>query len=136
MKKKIQLEAEGKNTNEITSYFSRVGSWKKDSKNAVEYERKLVKFVASTNQSLAVIDNPEFRDLLPKEFNPPCRKSFTEKCSYTCFKPTKEKLLSDIKKQSTTYIGIQFAHTKASNYTPYDNKCVQHIKDDFKLRAL
>ena len=85
----------------MTSYFSRVGSWKKDSKNAVEYERKLVMFTASSNQSLAVIENHEFRDLLPKEFDPPCRKSFAEVCLYTCFENTKEQLLSDIDNQST-----------------------------------
>ena len=36
------LEAEGKKTNRVTNYFSKVGSWKKDSTNAV-------KFVVSTN---------------------------------------------------------------------------------------
>ena len=37
----------------------------------------LVKFVDATNQALSVVESPEFRDLLPKEFNPPCRKTFT-----------------------------------------------------------
>ena len=85
---------------------------------------------------MAVIENCEFRDLLPKEVDPPCRKIFTEVCLYTCFENTKEKLLSDIDHQSTKYIGIQVDHTTASNYTPYGNMCVQYVNDDFTLCAV
>ena len=83
----------------------------------VEYKRKLVMFVASSNQALAVIENREFRDLLPKEFDFPCRKTFTEVCLYTCFEYTKVKLLFD-------------------NYTPYGNMYVQYFNDDFTLCAV
>ena len=92
--------------------------------------------MVATNQSLSVIENPYFRDLLPKEFVPPCRKTFTDVCLDTCFQQTKQRLLFDIKKHSSKYVGIQVDHTTANNYDPYANLCVQLVNDDFSVRSI
>ena len=60
----------------------------------------MIKFIVATNQSLSVVDNEEFRDLLPKEFHAPSQKTLTQKCLVSCFEHTKKKLLFDINKTS------------------------------------
>ena len=86
-----------KENTKISSYVTITAQWKRDAKSTVEWERKIVQFVVATNQSLSVVENPYFRALLPKEFVPPCRKTFTDVCLDTCFEQTKQRLLFDIK---------------------------------------
>ena len=60
---KLQLlEAQGKNTNRMTNYYSKVGAWKPDSPSFVSLERKITKFFVATNQSHSLIENDNFRD--------------------------------------------------------------------------
>ena len=120
----------------MTNYYGKLHSWKPDSPHVVEFERKIIKFIVATNQSLSVVDNEKFRDLLPKQFNAPSRKTLTQKCLVSCFEHTKKKLLFDINKTSTKYIGIQIDHTTASNYMPFGNMSMQYVKDDFTLGAI
>ena len=40
-------------------------------------QRKVVMFVVGTKQSLSIVDNPLFHDLLPADFVQPSRKFFT-----------------------------------------------------------
>ena len=56
----------------MTNHYSKAGTWKPDSPNVVSLERKIIKFIVATNQSLSVVDNEDFRDLLPKEIPAPC----------------------------------------------------------------
>ena len=103
----------------MTPFVIKTADWKPNAKKTVEWDRKVLMFILSKKQSLSVVENPEFRDLLPKEFKPPCRKTLTNKCLTTCHLATKEKLLSDIQSNSNKYIGLQVDHTTASNYDPY-----------------
>ena len=117
----------------MTPFVIKTADWKPNAKKTVEWDRKVLKFILSKNQSLSVVENPEFRDLLPKEYKPPCRKTLTNKCLSTCYLATKEKLLFDIQSNSNKYIGLQVDHTTASNYDPYCSLCIQYIKDDFSI---
>ena len=92
--------------------------------------------MVSTSQPLSVVENQEFRDLLPREFQPPCRKTFTNVCLDTCYQETKKKLLYDLESHASKYIGVQLDHTSASNYDPYCSLCIQYINDDFSLRSI
>ena len=73
----------------MTSYVIKTADWKPNAKKTVEWERKVLKFILATNQPLSVVENQEFRDLLPREFQPPCRKTFTNVCLETCYQATK-----------------------------------------------
>ena len=59
---------------QMTSFVTKPAQWKRDAKNTVEWERKIVQFVVATNQPLSVVENPYFRALLPKEFIQPVGK--------------------------------------------------------------
>ena len=117
----------------MTPFVIKTADWKPNAKKTVEWDRRVMKFILSGNLSLSVVENPEFRALLPKEYKPPCRKTLTNKCLTTCYLATKEKLLFDIQSNSNKYIGLQVDHTTASNYDPYCSLCIQYIKDDFSL---
>ena len=91
----------------MTPFVIKTADWKPNAKKTVEWDRKVLKFILSKNQSLSMVENPEFRDLLPKEYKPPCRKTLTNKCLSTCYLATKEKLLFDIQSNSHKYIGLQ-----------------------------
>ena len=120
----------------ITSYVTKSTEWKRDGKRMLEWQRKIVKFVVDTNQPLSVFENKYFRDLLPKDFVAPCRKTFKNVCLETCYQETKDKLLFDIRSHTSKYIGIQVDHTTASNHDPYCSLCIQFINDDFSLRSI
>ena len=120
----------------MTNYYSKVGAWRPVSPNVVSLERKIIKFFIATNQSLSVIENDKFRDLLPKEYHAPCRKTLRDKCLVTCYEHTKTQLLYDINRTSTKYIGIQIDHNTASNYMPFSNMSMQYVKNDFQLGAI
>ena len=92
--------------------------------------------MVDTNQPLSVVENKYFRDLLPKDFVAPCRKTFKNVCLETCYQETKDKLLFDIRSHTSKYIGIQVDHTTASNHDPYCSLCIQFINDDFSLRSI
>ena len=117
----------------MTTFVTKTADWKPNAKKTVEWERKILKFIFSTNQPLSVVENREFKDLLPEGFKPPCRKTLTNKCLPTCYLATKEKLLFEIQSNSNKFIGLQVDHTTASNYDPYCSLCIQYIKDDFTL---
>ena len=123
-------------TTKISSYVQKVPTWKRGSKSSIEVDRKIVKFVVSTNQALSVIENQEFRDLLPREYQAPNRKTFTNVCLDSCFQATKEKIQADICSHSSSYIGLQVDHTTASNYGPYCSLCIQYIAEDFSLKSI
>ena len=92
---KLQDTGLVKDTPKITLFVTRTAEWKRNGRNTVEWERNIVKFVVATNQPLSVVENPHFRELLPKEFMAPCRKTFTNVCLETYYQETKEKLLYD-----------------------------------------
>ena len=124
--------AKGANSpNTVLNYMRKLGNWKVGSEKYVAMEKKLVKFVVSTNQPLSVVENEYFQDLLHPDFKAPCRKSFTQRSIVSCYEHTKEAFLFDINTTCTKNIGIQVDHTTAKNLTPFGNMCVQHIKDDF-----
>ena len=126
--------AKGANSpNTVLNYMRKLGNWKVGSEKYVAMEKKLVKFVVSTNQPLSVVENEYFQDLLHPDFKAPCRKSFTQRSIVSCYEHTKEAFLFDINTTCTKNIGIQVDHTTAKNLTPFGNMCVQHIKDDFSL---
>ena len=129
----LVASGEVKKPTTMTPFVIKTADWKPDGKKTVEWDRKVIRVILSGNFSLATVENPEFRDLLPKEYTPPCRKTLTNKCLTTCYLATKEKLLFDIQSNSNKYIGLQVDHTTASNYDPYCSLCIQYIKDDFSL---
>ena len=99
-------------------------------------QKRVLKFVVGTNQSLSIVDNPLFHDLLPAEFVAPSRKYFTNVCLTTAYENTKEKLLYDITNRSCKYVGIQVDHTTAKNFNPYGNMCLQFVNDDFTVHCV
>ena len=125
-------------TGKITKYVnvSKKAEWKRGGSKAVQWDRMIVRFVVDTSQSLAVIEKPSFRALLPPEYVAPSRRYFTDVCLVTCYRETNERLHNDIKQHKSQYIGIQVDHTTASNYDPYCNLCIQLVNDDFTLCSI
>ena len=80
-----------KNNQKISSYMRTPKEWRLDGKKSIEMQRKVVMFVAGTNQSLSIVDNPLFNALLPEDFIPPSRKIFTNVSLPTAYEKTKEK---------------------------------------------
>ena len=62
---KIDTQFEKKNT-----------TWKRESKKSVHWDRLVLRFFTNTGQSISVIENKEFRELLPKEYQAPNRQTF------------------------------------------------------------
>ena len=87
---KLENTAWQKNNKKISSYMKTPPEWRLDGKKSIEMQRKAVRFVTGTNQSLSIVDNPLFRDLLPAEFVTPSRKYFTNVCLPTAYEKQKK----------------------------------------------
>ena len=120
----------------IDNLLKKTQTWKRDSKNSIEMDRSIVRFVASTNQPLSVIENNEFREILPKEYQPPNRHTFTTLMLHNAYLFTKGAVQAMMSSNPNMFMGCQVDHTTAGNYDQFGSFCVQFLDEDFKLHSL
>ena len=127
---------EGQQQPKIDSFAKKTQTWKRDFKNSIEVDRKVVRFVVSSNQALSIIENREFRELLPKEYQPPNRHTFTTLMLDNAYLFTKAAVQAMMSSNPNMFMGCQVDHTTAGNYDQFGSFCVQFIDEDFKLHSV
>ena len=120
----------------IDTQFGKTITWKRESKKSVHWDRKILSFVCDTGQALSTIENKYFRELLPKEYQPPNRKTFTTKILHNGYICTRNAVQENILSNPNMFIGLQVDHSTAGNYDTFGSFCVQYIDQDFKLHSV
>ena len=83
-----------------------------------------------------MIECIEFRDILPKEYQPPNRNTFTKVILHNGYKFTKYAVQEKISSNPNMFIGLQVDHSTAGNYDQFGSFCVQFIDEDFNLHSV
>ena len=87
----------------------------------------------ANNLSHCIVNNPELKELLPKEYIPPSSTYFTNllKAKYV-----QTKTIVYNKVQKCKYIGVQVDNYTATNKYPYCNVSVSFVDEDFYLKTI
>ena len=111
-------------------------TWPRDHKKSILCDRQLLRAICKNGLSINIIEDPEFRLLLPKDYQPPNRQTFTNKMLHNGYKLTKAAVQNEISSNPNKFIGLQVDHSTAGNYEQFGSFCVQFVDNDFNLRFM
>ena len=119
-----------------TKLGKKKATWPRDHIKSIEWDRQILRAICKNGLPISLIEDPEFRLLLPKEYQPPNRQTFTNKMLHNGYQLTRTAVQNEISSNPNKFIGLQVDHSTAGNYDPYCSFCVQFVDDDFNLRSL
>ena len=118
---------------QFASYFYDTVGWKRNGEQSKKFDHLLVRFVVATNSSPCIIKSPEFKKLLPTQYNLPDSTEFAK-----LLKEKKVQINKQIHNevQKCNYIGVQVSNYTSSNKYPYCYVSVSLVKQDFNLKTI